>query len=317
MDSKFEKLLTKAFKLKTTDIHFLFSDEIMKISFRCLSGLKEIKSDEDDIKLFNYLQYLAHIDISCTSIPQSGSFEYIYKNIKYNFRFAVQQTLHQKSGVLRILNYQYGLPIEQLTYQKDIIKKLNEIVHMRTGLIIFSGLTGSGKTTTMYSLINMMKNRKVYTIEDPIEIVQSNVIQTEINNKIGYTYNEGIKQLLRQNPDVIMIGEIRDELALKGAIRAALTGCLVLCSIHSKSVTGTINRMLDLQANKFDLIECVSYIFSQRLVKKFGKEEYTCVFEYIDTDIVNDVINGNKIYKSKLDEIVRKGVENESIEDIN
>ncbi len=154
-----------------------------------------------------------------------------------------------KNGVLRILNCRQGLSLDQLTYDQEVQAVFKRWLLAHSGLIVFSGLTGSGKTTTMYSLLALMGDKTIYSLEDPIEVVQDNIIQLEINEKIGFDYDEGIKQELRHNPDVLMIGEIRDEKTAKMAVRAALTGVLVLTSLHARNISSSVNRLLELGVN--------------------------------------------------------------------
>ncbi|MGN1399597.1 MAG: ATPase, T2SS/T4P/T4SS family [Erysipelotrichaceae bacterium] len=302
MDERFEQLLSIALKTKSSDIHFTIIDDEIEIAIKTINGLKKVSSDSNDFKLFNYLQYQSFLDVSNTK-AQSGSFSYFYRGKYYDFRFSTMQSRNVKNGVLRILNYHDGLSLEQLTFQNDIRQLFQTILTRRSGLILFSGLTGNGKTTTMYSLLKMIKGKTIYSLEDPIEVVCDNMVQFEINEKINLGFNEGIRQILRHNPDVIMIGEIRDSESAAMAIRAALTGCLVFSSIHSSSTTKALRRLQELSGNLADVVEVLEYVFNQRLLKKYQENSYCCIFDYLDNCQISNYFNGVKVADRMIERI--------------
>ena len=281
MEHRFEELLETALYHKATDLHFNVTPENCSILLRGLNGLIRIESRENDDRLFNYLQYMANLDVTCLNKPQSGAFSYFFHGQYYDFRFAVIQTSRYKNGVLRILNCHQGLSLSQLTDDKEVQNTFSNWLNRRSGLILFTGLTGSGKTTTLYSLLKLASGKTIYSIEDPIEVVQDNIIQLEVNDRIGFGYNEGIKQILRHNPDIIMIGEIRDSLAANMAVRSALTGHLVVTSLHSFSCIGAIGRMIELGVEKAALRSVLRGVSNQRLFRdEEGKR--TGVYECLD-----------------------------------
>lgn len=302
MENRFEQILKTAVEKRSTDIHFLINDEGISINVRTINGLIEIESFVDDIKLFNYLQYQAHLDITSLK-PQSGSFSYYFEGIYYDFRFAVLVTNKNRSGVLRILNCHDGLPLEQLTFEKKIHELFIKCINQRSGLILFSGLTGSGKTTTMYSLLKLLKNKTIYSLEDPIEVYQTGITQLEINERIGFNFSEGIRQILRHNPDVLMIGEIRDEITAKSAVRAALTGTLVFSSIHSKSTISALHRILELGVKKEDLMDSISYVFNQRLFKRYQQNNYIGIYDYLNNGSIRDYLKGQEVNLKMVEKI--------------
>lgn len=302
MENRFEQILKTAVEKRSTDIHFLINDEGISINVRTINGLIEVESFVDDIKLFNYLQYQAHLDITSLK-PQSGSFSYYFEGIYYDFRFAVLVTNKNRSGVLRILNCHDGLPLEQLTFEKKIHELFIKCINQRSGLILFSGLTGSGKTTTMYSLLKLLKNKTIYSLEDPIEVYQTGITQLEINERIGFNFSEGIRQILRHNPDVLMIGEIRDEITAKSAVRAALTGTLVFSSIHSKSTISALHRILELGVKKEDLMDSISYVFNQRLFKRYQQNNYIGIYDYLNNGSIRDYLKGQEVNLKMVEKI--------------
>lgn len=264
MLQRFEQLLYFAISNKSTDIHFEINPKTseLKISLRTISGFKQFESKPIDFRLIEHLKYISNLNLIKIDKPQSGSFTYHFNEEQYYFRLATIKSQFLEVSVLRILNKQFV----SSNIFNEIASEINELMKRDSGLIIFSGPTGSGKTTSMYTLMNLYDNKMIYSIEDPIEIYFDNLVQVDINESKGFTYSEAIKQILRHDPDIICIGEIRDENAASMAIRAAYTGHLVLCTIHAKNVDQTIERLIDLGISKSDIDDNVIYIANQRLI---------------------------------------------------
>ena len=161
----------------------------------------------------------------------------------------------------------------------------------------------------------MAKGKTVFSLEDPIEVAQENVVQMEINEKTGFSYDEGIRQIMRHNPDIIMIGEIRDEKTAKMTVRAALTGCLVVTSMHSRSTVSAMNRLLELGVNRSDLAESAVGIVNQRLMKKYGEDSYTCVYDLLNEDQIRGYLLRNDPVRSRMEEKVAWAVSHKIIEE--
>ena len=221
-----------------------------------------------------------------------------------------------KLRVLRILNAHNKLNIEDLTYDFEIINYLKDIGLGRSGLYIFSGPTGSGKTTTLYTILNSIENKKIFTLEDPIEIYSNKYVQLQINEQQNLGYSQGIKQLMRHDPDIIMIGEIRDEIAANMAIRSALTGHLVLTSIHSGNCVMAINRLLELGVNKLQLFDVLKGISNQRLYSTISNSK-TGVYEVMDRKEVIYYLQNETTSKSfkSLEERIREAIKNRIIKE--
>lgn len=272
MLDELEKLLAFALSRKSTDIHFEkdLKHNNLGISVRTIDGFIDYAGSLLNMQLMEYLKYIANLDLININQPQSGSFSYIYNQEEYYFRLASVKTIYKEICVLRILN--------QFYISKDIFNPImadiKELLEVKSGLIIFSGLTGSGKTTSMYSLMHMFKDKKIYSIEDPTEIYFANIIQMDINKKRNFGYSEAITQVLRHDPDLICIGEIRDEEAAKMAIRAAYTGHLVISTIHARSSLQTIARLLDLGVSQAELDDNLIFVANQTLKVK-DKERYS------------------------------------------
>ena len=310
MEQRFEEILRRALALKATDIHFSINDGELNIKARGVNGLVQIPADNSDIRLFNYLQYLSRMDITAFNLPQSGSFSYFLDGEYYDFRFACLSTMKVRSGVLRILNMSRFVSLDSLTYDREAVRTFRRWLKYYSGLFIFSGLTGSGKTTTLYSLLKEADSRIIYSLEDPIEVLQEGMIQLEINEKIGFGYDEGIKQILRHNPDILMIGEVRDEKTAKMCVRAALTGCLVFTSLHARSASSAVNRLLELNVSKTDLADSLKAIVSQRLVKRKGVRDYTCIYDIMENDRLKQALNGQgtDLLEYKINKAVEDGI---------
>ena len=262
MLKRLDELLSFVIMNKSTDIHFEIIKNNLMISVRTIDGFKQFNSKPIDFELLQYLKYISDLNLLNDKLPQSGAFSYVFLDKEYYFRTASIKNEFMEVCVVRILNKTF-ISEEIFLEIKDAI---NNLLNRENGLIIFSGPTGSGKTTSMYTLIQMFKNKKIYSIEDPIEIYFDNIVQIAVNNKIGFSYSEAIAQVLRHDPDIICIGEIRDEYAAAMAIRAAYTGHLVICTIHAKSTKQTINRLIDLKVNKSDINDNVIFIANQRLI---------------------------------------------------
>ena len=283
MEKRLREIITYAMGQKASDIHFSYN-KVMTIECRVQRKFLQIPTKEKDEQLFSYMQYLADMDLSSYAKPQSGAFRLQIQGKEFAFRFAMLQAQQQKSGVLRIMRYHEAIPLQDLILkgaQRKVFKRWSQC---ENGLLLIGGPTSAGKTTTAYSLLGYMENRKIYSLEDPIEIYFSNMVQIQINQKIGMTYDEGIKQLLRHDPDVIFIGEIRDEQTAKMAIRCALTGHLVISTIHASNCRNMIHRLLDLGVSKYDLEDVLIGLANQRLFQLNQKEKRISLYELYERE---------------------------------
>ncbi|MBR0138533.1 MAG: Flp pilus assembly complex ATPase component TadA [Erysipelotrichaceae bacterium] len=302
MEKTFEQLLAKAIRSRSTDIHFNIADDRLTVSLRTIRGMVTVERDINDMRLFNWLLYQAHLDPSASTLPQSGSFTHYYQGNYYDFRFSTVNSFAGRNAVLRILNCHGGLKLNELTIIEEDQKKLKDLLKLKNGLVIFSGPTGQGKTTTLYSLLRQFRNKTIFSIEDPIEVIQENIVQLQVNEFIGFSYDEGIKQILRHNPDVLMIGEIRDEKTAQMTLRAALTGCLVFSSLHCSSVTGALQRLLQLNVDRYQLSNALAMVVNQRLCRIKGKMRYSCIYEFLERKQISDILISNAQIKPHLEE---------------
>ncbi|MDD2697849.1 MAG: GspE/PulE family protein [Arcobacteraceae bacterium] len=267
-----ETLFTIAISLNSSDIHI----ESLKnaIIFRLRIDGILVQFFRFDIELYpiasSSLKLFSKLDISQKRIPQNGRFSKFINEKDYDFRISILPTITGESIVIRILDNQKAfLGLQHIGFCKDVYDSIKKNINFSQGMILITGATGSGKTTTMYSILNELdkKKKKIITIEDPIEYNIDGVMQVPINEEIGLTYDLVLKNVLRQDPDVIMIGEIRDENALKIAIQASLTGHLVIATLHTNDAIKTINRLLDLGAKPYLIASVLRLIVSQKLIR--------------------------------------------------
>ncbi len=269
MDELFEKIIYRAIVKKATDIHLILKDSLI-IKFRIFGDLSIYEKFDEDIgsKLMNYIKYKSMINMNYKLLPQTGDFNIVINQKNYDLRISYLPSTDIESIVIRILNNHEPLSLEELTYQNDIKEYLKWLTNQQAGLFLISGATGSGKSTTLYTLIDeivKLKTKNIITIEDPIEMHKQDCIQIELNEKLGITYEQTLRQILRHDPDVIMIGEIRDAKTAKIAITCALTGHLVLTTIHASNALLALKRMNNLGVHSIDLEDVVIGSMAQRI----------------------------------------------------
>lgn len=308
MREKFEKLLNVALKHEATDIHFVLKNDKLTITMRGNKGIIDIK-EKFDKTLLNYLKFMSNLDLGNLNVPQNGNFTYVYRKKELHFRFSYIQTLHLQSGVLRILNNHQPIALSMLSNDKKQNAIFKKWATFRSGLVLVSGPTGSGKTTTLHAILETIaenKKLKVITLEDPIEIPSDNYLQFQINEKMNFTYEEGIKQLLRHDPDVIMIGEIRDTQTAKILVRCALSGHMIFTTIHAKSCKDAIVRLLDFGVRENDLKEVLTGLTNQRIFFNKNNKGRCCVYEIMEKNSIRYFFEHKEMekgYKDIFDEI--------------
>ena len=309
MERRLLALLRLAIKFKASDIHFNSRYENTEIFMRIDDEMKKVKPKEDDVKLIRYLQYKANLDVGNLLKPQTGQFEMELDGHILSLRFAIINSYNSTNGVLRILNSDIKIDANNLSKQRNQNEYFKELLKKDNGLILFSGPTGSGKTTTLYSLLKSVNNSIIYTIEDPIEVYNESFCQLQINEKIGFDYEAGIKQIMRHDPDIIMIGEIRDEKAAKMAVRAANTGHLVLSTVHASSAASCISRMVDLGVNEAYLYEMLICLVNQKMIINRSHEKMV-IYEIMDKDEISYFRDNHKNSSNfiSIDYQIKRGI---------
>ena len=266
---------------RASDIHISFDEtDGMEIKYRIDGILREseklyMKIDrkilsKNIIEIISRIKILSNMNVAEKRKPQDGSFSFLLKK-KYNIRAAYAPTVEGESIVLRILeNYLENTELKTLGFSEKSIGMLEKVLERKFGLILVSGSTGSGKSTTLLSIIDILNDgkRKIITVEDPVETKVKGLVQIQVNEEIGVTFSEVLKSTLRNDPDIIVVSEIRDEITAEIAVRAALTGHLVISTIHTNDAVSTIIRLTDMGIPKYLILDSLIGVIAQRLVGK-------------------------------------------------
>jgi type IV pilus assembly protein PilB len=268
-----EKILLNAKEIGSSDIHFEPYELKARVRFRLDGKLKEqfhISTDEYPI-IVNKIKIRAQLDISEKRLPQDGRITVVTDYEDFDIRVSVLPVLHGEKVVLRILSKDTShIDLNSLGFTESELKIYLESVKKPNGIVLISGPTGSGKTTTLYATLKKLNlpNTNILTIEDPIEYTLEGINQVQLKENIGLDFATTLRTFLRQDPDIIMVGEIRDVNTANMAIRAALTGHLVLSTIHTNSAWATVSRLIDMGIPSFLIASTLNISVAQRLVRK-------------------------------------------------
>ncbi len=309
------KIITDAIDNKASDIHIEPRLQNYVVRYRIDGLLKHVIDVPPRVEqaVLTRFKVLARINIAEHRRPQDGSFSINYRGKSYDFRINTLPVSGKEKVVIRVLAPAISMDtaekeITLLGATKDDIDKVNKMITCPNGIILTSGPTGSGKTTTLYSLLGALNEEgvNITTIEDPVEIKLEGVNQSQVNEKAGITFASCLRSILRQDPDIILVGEIRDYETLEVAISAALTGHLVLSTVHTNSAAATVTRLIEMGAKDYLVSSTLSGIVSQRLVRKLCdecKEAYFPTREEAEKLFVNEVeiqkFMKTKVYRSK------------------
>lgn len=264
-------LLENAYKLQASDIHLEPQEKYLQIRYRIDGKLILIYKASNKISnfLISYLKLISNLDIAEKRLPQDGKFIFPAQNI--DIRISTIPVLFGEKVVLRLLgNKENLLNLNQMGFSKMNLKYFKDMISASSGLIVITGPVNSGKSTLLYASLNYLNrlDTNIITIEDPVELNLDGINQMQINQKAGMDYAVALKASLRQDPDIVMIGEIRDEMVAKQAITTALTGHLVLTTLHTKNALGVPARLIDLGVSPVMLSIALLGMTSQRLVRK-------------------------------------------------
>ncbi len=322
------RLIEEATNLHASDIHIVQRRMETTIHFRLHGDLvfQQELAKETSERLIAHFKFLADMDIGERRKPQGGSMELTVANSHIHLRLSTLPTMFSESLVIRLLPQSTKLPMSHLSLFSSTTTKLLSLLHYSHGLIIHTGPTGSGKSTTLYTLLHSCRNelgRNVITIEDPVEKRTEDFLQVQVNEKAGITYASGLKAILRHDPDVVMIGEIRDEETARIAVRAALTGHLIFSTMHTKNAEGAIYRLLEFGISMQEIEQTLIATTAQRLVKilcpncgescSCGNKKRAGVYEllygtHLQIAIENAKGNQHKNSYTTLQSVIRKGV---------
>jgi len=299
-------IIKKSIFNNASDIHIEPSTKEALIRIRVDGILHVIHNFDLDIYqvLVTRIKILGNLDISEHRKAQDGRFSLSIDKHPYDFRLSVIPTLYGESVVMRILDRQKVLlKLRELGFNKNVREHFENAIKQPYGIILITGPTGSGKTSTLYAALNEIKSteNKIITIEDPIEYHLPLIQQVQVNEKVEYGFSEAVRSFLRHDPDVIMIGEIRDAKTLETATQAALTGHLVMSTLHTNDAPGAINRMVQMGLAPYLLADAILAIVAQRLVRKicpYCKEETNDITN-IPPKIAKILPKNSKLYRGK------------------
>ena len=267
-----DAILADAVKRGASDIHFEPEEGFLRLRYRIDGVLRQIRSLHKDYwsAIVVRLKVMCMMNIAETRIPQDGRLSLQVQGYRVDFRVSAQPTTHGENIVLRVLDRAKGIvPLEKLGIHEETLNDLKMMMARPEGIILVTGPTGSGKTTTLYSLLNHVKSEQVniMTLEDPVEYPMDMIRQTSVNEVARMDFANGIRSMMRQDPDIILVGEIRDEDTAEMAFRAAMTGHQVLSTLHTNSAIGTFPRLLDIGVLPDIMSGNIIGVISQRLVR--------------------------------------------------
>ncbi len=276
-------IIRQAINDKASDVHIEPLENGVKVRYRIDGVLRGgmVLPKKSRASLTSRFKILSQLNIAEKRVPQDGRIKIKYGERELDLRISTMPTVLGEKIVIRVLDQANQVTdIEQLGFSQENKKKFQKLLHTSDGMLLLTGPTGSGKTTTLYSAlaqINDMK-RNIVTIEDPVEYMLEGISQTQVNPKAGLTFATGLRAMLRQDPDIIMIGEIRDQETAEIAIRAATTGHLVLSTLHTNDAVGALTRLMDMGIEPFLVSSSVLGVVAQRLTRRVCQR---CLLEYI------------------------------------
>ncbi len=266
-------ILVDSSKRGASDIHFDPYEEYMKVRIRIDGSLTDYTEVPNAVKknLVTRIKIISGMNITESRLPQDGAIKTTLQGTNLDLRVSCLPTINGEKIVIRILDYSMSTSgIENLGFSEKNYEKINKMINMPNGIILVTGATGSGKSTTVYAILQKLnkEDTNIITVEDPIEMSIEGVNQVQTNSEIGLTFANALRSILRQDPNVIMIGEIRDTETAKIAVRASITGHIVLSTIHTNNSLNTIERLLDMDVERYLLASALTGIVSQKLARK-------------------------------------------------
>jgi MSHA biogenesis protein MshE len=280
-----QSMFNDATQVRASDIHIEPQETRLHIRFR-IDGALHLQTDADSkisSALVLRLKLMSGLDISEKRLPQDGRFHVRVHDQGVDVRISTMPTQYGESVVMRLLNQNSGmLSLDKLGMSADMLKRFREIIRRSNGMVLVTGPTGSGKTTTLYAALAEINtvDQKIITVEDPVEYRLAGTMQVQVNEKIELTFARVLRTALRQDPDVILVGEMRDAETAQIGLRAAMTGHLVLSTLHTRDAAGTLFRLVDMGTARFMVASSVQAVIAQRLLRRVCE---SCNEPYIPT----------------------------------
>jgi len=298
-------IIKNAIKQRASDIHIEPAADGVRVRYRVDGILRDVLNvpKENQNAILVRIKIMSRLDITASQIPQDGRFKLKVSGKEIDFRVSLLPTTYGQKVVMRVLDKSsLTVGLEGLGFTKSSMQILEGSIKKPFGMILVTGPTGSGKSTTLYSLIQKLNtvDRNIITIEDPVEYLIEGLTQIQARPDIGLTFAEGLRSILRQSPDIVMVGEIRDNETADIAIKASLTGQLVLSTLHTNDTAGTLTRLVDMDVEPFLVASSLVMVSAQRLCRKI------CVHCKKKSDISKKMIDALK-YKFKTDPIFYEG----------
>lgn len=275
-------IIHQAIYMKASDIHLEPMEDALRVRFRIDGMLKEMMNlpKASSQTIISRIKIMADMDIAEKRLPQDGRIQLTVNKSEIDLRCSSIPTIFGEKIVLRILDKTNTIiSLEKLGFTPDLLAQYKKLIAISFGMILVTGPTGSGKTTTLYATLKEIDTvtRNIITIEDPVEYILAGINQIGVNNKAGLSFASGLRSILRQDPDIIMVGEIRDRETADIAVRAATTGHLVLSTLHTNDAAGALPRLIDMGAENYLVASALAGVVAQRLVRKicpYCREEY-------------------------------------------
>ena len=315
-DSPISKIITSilmfAARNKASDVHIEPTKDFMKIRCRIDGILREVTRLPKiaEPPLISRIKILSNLKIDEHRIPQDGQFSIKAGNKDIDLRIAISPTIWGEQVVIRLLDKSgTSLNLEDMGYVGRSLRLIRDGMKQTSGMILTSGPTGSGKSTSLYALINEIKSDSVniVTLEDPVEYKMEGINQIQVNSEVGLTFASGLRSILRQDPNVVMVGEIRDKETAELAVQAALTGHLVFSTLHTNSAAGILPRLLDMGIEPFLIASTVRTVIGQRLVRRIGENKENYISDQIETGLIDQTLG--KLLPEKQSDIESVGAD--------
>ena len=298
-------ILEYAVKSRASDIHIEPLEKSLKIRCRVDGVLREVMQLPKSIEpaLVSRIKILSELKIDEHRIPQDGQFAVKVADKEVDLRIAISPVVWGEQVVIRLLDKTgTSFELEQMGYAGRALRLIRQGIHRPNGMILTSGPTGSGKSTSLYALIKEIKDDtiNIVTLEDPVEYKMEGVNQIQVNSDVGLTFANGLRSILRQDPDVVMVGEIRDNETANLAVQAALTGHLVFSTLHTNSAAGVLPRLRDMHIEPFLIASTVNTIIGQRLVRRIGPQHENYWSNPLETEMILSTV-GHLLPKTKAE----------------